>query len=52
MVKTGTRFPEEVDGAKEFPLAVAMANTVTVAETTWLQNIHLKEKLKTVLFPN
>ena len=45
MVRTGTRTPEEVDGAKA-PTAVAVAIAVTVAEleTTRLQNIHLKEK--------
>ena len=48
MVRIGTRSPEEVDGAEEDPAAVAMVIAVTVAETTQLQNIHLKEKLKTV----
>ena len=34
MVRTGTRSPEEVDGAEEDPVVVAVAITVTVAETT------------------
>ena len=33
MVRTGTRSPEEVDGAEEHPTAVAVAIAVTVAET-------------------
>ena len=44
MVRTGTRFPEEVDGAKVAPAAVAVAISVTVAETTRSKNINLKEK--------
>ena len=52
MVRTGIRSPEEVDGAEEDPAAVAVAIAVTVAETTWLQNIYLKEKWKTVQFLN
>ena len=44
MVRTGTRTPEEVDGAEEHPLAVVVAIDVTVVETTRSQNIHLKEK--------
>ena len=46
MVRTGTRFPEEVDGDEEHPTAVAVAIVVMVTETTWSQNIHLKEKRK------
>ena len=46
MVRTGTRSPEDVEGAKEGPAAVAVAIAITVAETTWTQNMHLKEKLK------
>ena len=46
MVRTGTRSLEEEDGAKEDPVSVAVAIAVTVAETTRLQNIHLKEKWK------
>ena len=34
MVRTGTRTPEEVDGAEEPPTAVAVAIAVTIAETT------------------
>ena len=44
MVRTGTRSPEELDGDEEHPTAVAVAIAVTVAETTQLQNIHLKGK--------
>ena len=33
MVRTTTRSPEEVDGAKEGPVAVAVEITVTVGET-------------------
>ena len=44
MVRTRTRSPEEMDGAKEDPAVVAGAIAMTVAETTRLQNIHLKEK--------
>ena len=44
MVRTGTRSPEEVDGAEEHPTPVAGAIAVTVAETTRSQNIHLKGK--------
>ena len=43
MVRTGTRTPEEVDGA-EAPAVEAVVITVTIARTTRLQmNIHLKE---------
>ena len=52
MVRTGTKSLEEVDGGKEHPTAVAVAIAVTVVETTWSQNIYLKEKWKTVRFPN
>ena len=43
MVRTGTRSPEEVDGA-EAPAAEAAAIAVTITETIKLQlNIHLKD---------
>ena len=51
MVGTGTKTPEEVDGAKALA-AEATAIAVTITETTWLQNMHLKKKWKTVQFPN
>ena len=38
MVRTGTRTPEEVEGA-ESPTAVAAAIAVMIAETSRLQNI-------------
>ena len=34
MVRTGTRSPEKVEGAKEGPTAVAVAITVIVREKT------------------
>ena len=43
MVRTRTRSPEELDRAEDDPVAVAVTIAVMVAETTWLQNIHLKE---------
>ena len=43
-VRTVTRTPKEVDGAKEPQTEVAAAIAVTIAETSRLQNIHLKEK--------
>ena len=43
MVRTGTRTPEEVDGA-EAPTTVATAIAVTIAETSQSQNIQSKEK--------
>ena len=52
MVRTGTRSPEKVNGAEEDPTAVAVAIAVMVGETTRSQNMHLKEKLKTVRFPS
>ena len=48
MVRTRTITLEEVDGAEETPAAEAAAIAVTIAETSRLQNMHLKEKLKTV----
>ena len=44
MVRTGTKTPEVMDGAKEVPLAKAATIAVTVAETQQLQNMHLKGK--------
>ena len=44
MVRTKTRSLEEVNGAEENPAVVAVAIAVTVAETTCLQNVYLKEK--------
>ena len=44
MVRTGTRTPEEVDGAKDPPTAVAAAIAVTIAGTSRSQNILSKEK--------
>ena len=52
MVRPETKTSEEVDGAKEIPLGEAMVIAVTVAETRQLQNMHLKEKWKTVRVPN
>ena len=42
VILTGTKSPEEVDRAKEAPVADATAVAVTIAETTQLLNIHLK----------
>ena len=44
MVRTGTRSPEEVDGAEEDPVAVTVVIAVTVTKTPQSQNIHLKGK--------
>ena len=44
MVRTNTKFPEQVEGAKEVLQAKAAVIAVTVAETQQLQNIHLKGK--------
>ena len=52
MGRIGTITPEEVDGVEEPPTAVALAIAIAIAETTRSQNIHLKEKWKTVRFPN
>ena len=41
---TGTKSPEEVDGATEAPMAEAMAVAEVIVETAKLLNIHLKEK--------
>ena len=52
MDRTGSKSPEEVDRGEEHPTEAAVAIAVMVAETTQSQNIRLKEKWKTVLFPN
>ena len=52
MVRTGTKTPNEVDGGEEVPAAKALAIAVMVMETRRLQSMHLKEKEKTVRFPN
>ena len=44
MVRTGTIILEEVDETKEPPMADAAAITVTIPETSRLQNIYSKEK--------
>ena len=49
MSRTGNKTPEEVNGVKEVPPAEAAAIAVTVAETQWLQNMHLKENVKNLL---
>ena len=41
---TRTNSPEEVDGAKEAPVAEAAAVAVMITETTQSLNIRLKEK--------
>ena len=46
MVRTRTRSPEEMEGAKEGPEAVAVAIAITRGETTPSQNMHLQEKMK------
>ena len=46
MVRPGTKSPEKMDGTKKGAAAVALVIAVMVTETTWLQNIHLKEKIK------
>ena len=46
MVRTGTRTLEEVDRAEAPTPAVAAAIAVTIAETSRLQNILSKEKMK------
>ena len=46
MVRTGTKTPEEVDGAKKVPAVEAVAIAITFAETRRLQIMHLKEKIK------
>ena len=43
MVRTGTKSREEVDKGEEHTTTVTMAITITVTETIWLQNIHLKK---------
>ena len=43
MVRTRIRTPEELDGAKVLAAEVS-AIAVTIAETTRLQNMYLKEK--------
>ena len=44
MVRTGTKTPEEIDGAKEVQTAEAAAITVTVAEKEQSQNMHFKDQ--------
>ena len=52
MVKTRTKSPEEVDGAKT-PAAEATAIAVMITEIIWLQiNIYSNAKWKTVRFQN
>ena len=46
MVRTEIRSLEKVDGAEENPAAMAVVIAVSVAETTRLQNMHLKLKMK------
>ena len=43
MARTVTRPPDEVDGAKNPPMAMAAAIAVTIMETILSQNIYLKE---------
>ena len=49
MVRSRTRFLEEVDEAKA-SVAEAMKIAVTITETSWLQNMYLKEKMKKMNF--
>ena len=44
MIRTRTKTPEKVDGAKEIPATEATVIAVTVAETKQSQNVRLKEK--------
>ena len=46
MVRTRARSPVEVNGAKEDPAVVPVAITITIAKTTQLKNIHLKNNEK------
>ena len=43
MIRTGTRIPEEADGAKA-PITVAAVIAIIIAETSRSQNIVAKEK--------
>mmetsp|Transcript_51994 Transcript_51994/g.58075 ORF Transcript_51994/g.58075 Transcript_51994/m.58075 type:complete len:100 (-) Transcript_51994:52-351(-) len=43
VIPTGTKSPEEADGAKETPSVEAAAVAVTIAETTQSLNTNLKE---------
>ena len=52
MVRTRIKTPEKVDGAEEILPAEAAAIAVTDVETRQYENMHLKEKWKTVWFPN
>ena len=52
MVSTETRTPEEVDRAEAPTPAVAALIALTIAETSWSQNILSNEKWKTVQFSN